>query len=334
MPKVSIIIPVYNVEKYLERCIKSILVQTFKNFELILINDGSQDCSAQICKKYADIDKRIIFINQNNYGVSKARNKGIEISSGEYINFLDADDWLDKDAIEYLYNIVVKYNADISCYKMKNYKNGEIKNYINEKEKISIYTSEDILRKQVEEGLFLHSSCNKLYNKKLIKEYENVFDTDISYAEDALFNYQIMRKCDRLAYSNLRKYNYFINEKSTVKNVSEKRLDILKAQKKMYYLFNEKYSKFYGQNIIKQYVHSSISIVSDIASERSVMEKKYILDKLKKCLKRDREILNDLKKIRIKDRIIFRLINISPTLIGIAYEIRYSIINLKKEITK
>ena len=113
-PKISVIVPVYNVDRYLEICIDSLINQTYDNLEIILINDGSTDDSKLICEKYLKLDKRIKLINQKNKGVSSARNNGIRNSSGEYIVFVDSDDWVDLDYFERLYNAAKKYDSDIA----------------------------------------------------------------------------------------------------------------------------------------------------------------------------------------------------------------------------
>ena len=109
MVKVSVIVPVYNGEEFIESCIKNILNQTLKEIELIVVNDGSKDNTLNICKKYADFDSRIVLINQENQGVSSTRNKGIDISKGDYLCFVDCDDKIDKDYLEKLYNIKKMY---------------------------------------------------------------------------------------------------------------------------------------------------------------------------------------------------------------------------------
>lgn len=114
LPKLSIIVPVYNVEKYLSKCIDSILNQTFKDFELILIDDGSSDGSGKICDKYANKDRRIAVIHQENTGVSAARNAGLDIAKGEYIGFIDSDDFIDKSMYEKLINAIESFNVDMA----------------------------------------------------------------------------------------------------------------------------------------------------------------------------------------------------------------------------
>ena len=112
--KISVIVPVFNAEKYLKMCLNSLVSQTLKNIEIICIDDGSTDNSLAILDKFKSKDDRIKIIKQKNYGVSMARNNGISEAQGEYIGFVDADDWVDKDFFEKLYNATQKYNADIA----------------------------------------------------------------------------------------------------------------------------------------------------------------------------------------------------------------------------
>jgi len=114
MPKISVIVPVYNVEKYLAKCIDSILAQTFTDFECILINDGSPDNSPAICDEYAKKDERMKVIHKENGGVSSARNTGLDIAQGEWITFADSDDWVDENYLELMYSNAIKNNCDLS----------------------------------------------------------------------------------------------------------------------------------------------------------------------------------------------------------------------------
>lgn len=115
VPKISIIVPVYNVEKYLARCIDSILEQTFSDFECLLIDDGSPDCSGALCDEYAHKDNRIHVIHQKNAGVSAARNRGLDAARGEWICFVDSDDWCAKDMLSLLYGAAFENDADVVC---------------------------------------------------------------------------------------------------------------------------------------------------------------------------------------------------------------------------
>ena len=186
---VSIIIPIYNAEEYIEECIKSIITQTYKNIEIILINDGSRDNSINICKEYLKKDKRIIIINQLNKGVSTARNSGITIAKGEYITFIDADDTIEKEHINHLVNTIKKTKTDLSiCGIQRTYK----------KEKnisTNILTETIILdKKNTYKEMLLNQDIsgyvwNKLYKKEILNQMkQNYFNESISIAEDYEFN--------------------------------------------------------------------------------------------------------------------------------------------------
>lgn len=327
LPKISIIVPIYNVEQYLNRCIESIIDQTMKSFELILVNDGSLDKCGEICELYKKKDNRIKVIHKPNGGVSSARNIGINISSGEFICFIDPDDYIDKDALEYLYNLVQKNNADIACYRMKVYKNEILESNIDDSEQIKIFTGEDILKEYINNTTFQHSCWNKIYSRYLFEDEECKFAEDIRYAEDALFTHNILMKSKKLVYSNLQKYNYCINSNGVVSNITEKRLDILKAQKEIYKLLKSNH-KNYLPNIVNQYINSSILIAQDIAIEGTILEKKSTLYKLKNILKNDRDMTKNIKNINYIKRICFRILSINPILISILY--RYKVLILKK----
>lgn len=118
-PQISLIIPVYNVENYIIRCLESTIHQTYINLEIILVDDGSTDNSGKICDEYALSDKRITVIHQTNQGLSMARNNGIDVATGDYISFIDSDDWIEHDMYEFLYHNLIQYKADISMCKFK-----------------------------------------------------------------------------------------------------------------------------------------------------------------------------------------------------------------------
>lgn len=211
---VTVIVPIYNVEEYLEDCIKSIINQTYKNIEIILIDDGSTDESLDICKRYANNDKRIIIIEQENFGVSCARNKGIEIAKGDYITFVDSDDWIEKGFIETLYNEAKEKEADVT---MCGYNRviGQSKEKIYIKGEKQCFDANDysikVLNPQTGFG-FCHM---KLIKRQCIDKVR--FNETLTVGEDALFNMQIAKNIDKAILLEKRLYNYRINEKSVVK---------------------------------------------------------------------------------------------------------------------
>ena len=189
MIKVSVIIPVYNMEKYLEECLDSICHQTLKDIEIICINDGSKDKSEQILKDYTQKDKRIVLIEQKNQGLSIARNNGIKIAKGQYIGFVDSDDKIDPDFYEKLYNAASKNDADIA---ISGYKKITKKNKIKTLFKVQKEKSVSGLTQKMnfsENGFYV---WNKIYKRDLILENklffpENVNFEDISWTLNVLF---------------------------------------------------------------------------------------------------------------------------------------------------
>lgn len=197
---VSIIVPVYNAEKYLDECIESILKQSYVNYEVLLVDDGSTDGSAAICDAYAWKDKRIKVFHQNNAGVSAARNKGIEEACGEYIAFLDSDDSLKAGHMEGLMNCMKKYQCDLAigdvCFLQENrvWDNGWIK----EEQCFGVH---DYLLKVQDDfpNVAIGSTCNKLFSHKTISQEALFFRKDKNYSEDYMFNAQYLKHCHSIA---------------------------------------------------------------------------------------------------------------------------------------
>ncbi|MCL1982890.1 MAG: glycosyltransferase [Clostridiales bacterium] len=168
-PLISIIIPVYKVEQYIRQCVNSAISQTFTNLEIILIDDGSPDCCGTICDEYAEMDCRIKVIHKENGGLSDARNAGVEISRGEYLAFMDGDDWMDIDTIELLYKNLIDHNADISsCSYFIVYTNTIIKKDSNRK--ISKFSPEQAIKNYLLHNIPDSSACCKLYKKHIFSD--------------------------------------------------------------------------------------------------------------------------------------------------------------------
>lgn len=211
MVEISIICPVYNVENYIHKCIDSILLQTFKNWELLLINDGSTDNSGKICDEYSIRDSRIKVYHKKNSGVSSTRQLGIDISSGQYLIHIDPDDWVDERMLEDMYEKILEKQADLLiCDFFVNNSNGE-ERYI--KQDVTSCKPDKVLR-----GLFygIHGSCcNKLVKKNVIINHNVKFPKNINYCEDVLFWIQLLKNNDiKITYFNRAYYHYFMNENS------------------------------------------------------------------------------------------------------------------------
>lgn len=185
-PLISVVIPVYNTAPYLEKCLESVVNQTYQNLQIIIINDGSTDNSAEICQKFSEKDDRIEFINKQNEGVSIARNIGIEKSKGEWIYFLDSDDFIDLNMFEYLIETVFKKECDVIQFGIRSFKNNQLVSErlpSNNKE----YTD---LRKFIEENqLKPISAWLHLIHTSLVKNNSLYFNENLKHGEDMLFMY-------------------------------------------------------------------------------------------------------------------------------------------------
>ena len=212
-PEISIIVPVYNTENYLDKCIESILTQSFKNIELILVDDGSTDSSGDICDKYRLLDDRVVVIHQENQGQGGARNRGIELSRGKYIGFVDSDDFIEKDMYRTMHEVLTTSHADIvACqvYSVDENNNTSKTNYngdINKK----IESGKEALKRYLKQGRW--GPCDKLYNKELLLNAP--FLIKRSCGEDHAVMIPILYNTKRMVTIDNYFYNYRVREGST-----------------------------------------------------------------------------------------------------------------------
>lgn len=223
---ISIIVPVYNAEKWIDRCIKSLIKQTYDDIEIILVNDGSTDTSLSVCKKYADIDKRIVVIDKKNSGVSATRNIGIEIAKGEYIQFVDSDDYIDEKMCEMLVNAIE--NVDMAMCGMRIWRNGVVlrEPHLDN----GIYTLKDNIDIYFKLRKINLGPCNKLYRKELIK---NNFIDNVSLGEDTIFVLDYMRNVEKISNISECLYNVVLDNNSSLnRNKPDGYVDLLIEQRK------------------------------------------------------------------------------------------------------
>lgn len=219
MAKVSIIVPVYNVEKYLRKCLDSLINQTLKDIEIICINDGSTDKSLEILEEYKNRDSRIILLNQENSGQSVARNRGIEIAKGEYLGFVDPDDWIDLDYYEKLYYSANTNDTDIAVGGIIRVTGIKKKKFLNfEKETITDNTNLKFELCDVPEKSYV---WNKIYKTEKLKEIGLEFEKGIFY-EDCIFTPQALFYLGKIVTVPNIYYYYLRRGNSTVKQRSEK----------------------------------------------------------------------------------------------------------------
>lgn len=238
---ISVVVPVYNVEKYLNKCIDSLVSQTYENLEIILIDDGSKDKSAKICDKWKDNDSRIKVIHKENGGLSEARNVGIDYAQGEYIAFIDSDDWVDKNFIKYLHEKLEKYNADIAASTIiKTYKDYNEIQPIN-REKIR-FTSEEALDTLLSGRDFCAVAWNKLYKKNVIG---NIRFPIGKIHEDEFFSYKVIANANTLVLVPEAIYYYRQRSGSIMQKWSTAHLDALEAFKERMDFMCKYYPKLY-----------------------------------------------------------------------------------------
>lgn len=220
-PQISVIVPIYNVEKYLSKCIDSIINQTLTNIEIILVNDGSTDNSGKIIDEYAKKDSRIKVIHKKNGGQGSARNAGLDIAKGEYIGFVDSDDWIDSNMYESLYNAAISNNSDIVVCNRKVFdENGNIKGIVTVEEKIIKNIKNNIADYIVNDLLYKHtvSACNKIYKRQILQD-NNIYFKGVNEvgSEDALFNYQVLFYTDIITSINRTYHNQLARYGSTTR---------------------------------------------------------------------------------------------------------------------
>lgn len=235
---VSIIVPIYNVEKYLDKCVESVVNQTYKSLEIILVDDGSPDNCPKMCDDWAKKDSRIKVIHKNNGGISKARNCGIDKATGEYLMFVDSDDWIDENTVEELYRIAKNENVDIVSYSLiKEYSENTVNN-INDV-KYCIYYKEEFYEKLIDDDNVAGFVWNKFFKRSLIGNQR--FDSDLHCCEDLEFCSRVFMNCCKVAYTTCKFYHYRQRLDSITGNFdyNPKMLSLIKAYQKILPIFNE-----------------------------------------------------------------------------------------------
>lgn len=297
---ISIIIPVYNAEGHIGRCIDSILAQTHKNLEIVLIDDGSSDNSLKICKEYAEKDSRIVVLHKENGGVSSARNLGLESCNGEYIGFIDSDDYIENTMYEELLYAALKNDTVISmcAYNLIKGETKDIKGFCSD--------ADTITNTQLMKDIYTYKNMgvlwNKLFKRTVFFSNDNSpvrFNEELHFCEDVLMLTEITKNSSYIAVCSKALYNYIINEDSLCHGgISERRLTILKALD----LITAKCSENFP-SIIKFAEYFSISnkigTLLKLMDTNSIPDKKLRLNALKKDLKKHAKSIDAKMKLKI-----------------------------------
>lgn len=295
---ISIVIPVYNTEKYLKKCVNSILNQTYCNLDIILVDDGSTDNSGKICDELTKADKRIRVFHKENSGVSASRNLGIMEAKGKYIGFVDSDDFIEADMYKILYENMIKYNLDISicnCYTVTNkekfYDDHKIK------DKILLINNNKYFYKLLHQDYFKYALWNKLYKTEKIKKY--MINNEVHMGEDLLLLAQVAKDCNMFGLDDRPLYNYVIRKGSiTNSKFNEKNLSVMYAydnvveiinkyasEERFWYILSEYYAlndilikgKFHKYSNKKVYKEKNKNLYKEIMASNKLTINKRIL---------------------------------------------------------
>lgn len=260
--KITVIVPIYNVEEYLPRCIESIVNQTYANLEIILIDDGSTDTSLEIAKKYESKDKRIKVIAKENGGASSCRNLGIELANGDYITFVDSDDSIDVNAYCELMQLKQNKETDIILFGMRILTENNVNENIKDVAKEESFEGEEVLNRFfcIDGKKMSTSSCNKLYKKELLKDIRFVENYT---GEDIYFNYQAFKKAKVIIETSAVYYNYYVRKGSvSYGKIKKNSFDCLIMWEKV---SQENSNKLFEKQIIKQKVYNNFSLLLRMA---------------------------------------------------------------------
>ncbi|WP_430786418.1 glycosyltransferase family 2 protein [Virgibacillus flavescens] len=304
--KVSVVVPIYKVEKYICRCINSIINQTYANLEIILVNDGSPDNSGRIADSYQENNpKRIKVIHKENGGLSDARNIGMELATGEYIMFVDSDDWLDTTMIETMMNIILEFDADVVqsafyyAYQEKLLMDNRKRNtsfYLN------LYDNKSLMHELVLNEKVKNFAWGKLYKTEMVRHVP--FEKGVLF-EDVFWAHQVMYKVKRFVSLNKPMYYYFQRDDSIVANYSTKNLDMIKGLKKRHRFIAEFYPDLINESfkmILKSsLIHYNLLLLNRIQDPSGIHRKEiqqYIQNhyqSLIEAAREDKQLRNQLK---------------------------------------
>lgn len=312
MKEISVIVPVYNVENYLDQCIQSILNQSFPKFELILINDGSTDRSGEICERYAKKDDRITLIHQENKGLSMARNKGLKVATGEYITFVDSDDSIHSALLNTLYSNLMEHQADISIVNYQSVVKNAVPENIRVKNNVKVLDNITAVNKVVgknETNMII--AMGKLYKSNL---FDGIQYPQGKYHEDEFVTYRLLYQAKKVVISGAKLY-YYIQRKDSItgNSYSLKRLEKLEGLNEAIDFFEEKNEK---ELKIKAKIRYLLNIqIAYYRVKYELVDEIQILKTLKKEYDFQYQTLkNTGERLSLFQTVIFKFFNITPNL--------------------
>ena len=302
-PLISVVLPIYNIEKYLDKCMESLLQQTYSNLEILMVDDGSTDSCVGKCDAYAAEHSNIKTFHKKNGGLSDARNYGIERASGEYITFIDPDDYVDKDYVAYLYGLVEKYHTKmVLCQHAVHFDNGNIKDYGAPGDEV--LDTKTCLKRMLYHDVIDTSAWAKLYSMEL---FETVRYPKGKIFEDIGTTYKLMLQCDKIGCGYESKYHYIFHANSIVNGKFKKsKLDMLEMTDQMAKDVTAKYPEL-EQPVLRRRVYARLSTLNQMLDEKEYQaEKKEIISFI---MKNSSAVLNDSDAPK-RDKIALRLLKL------------------------
>ncbi len=293
---VSIVIPVYKVEKVLGRCMQSVFEQSYKNLQIILVDDGSPDNCPKICDEYAEKDSRIEVIHKENGGLSSARNEGMKICKGEYIVFLDSDDYLSKTAIEKMLNLCLKNDCEISILKTQFISFDFNEEVADEEEVVQIFDSEKAIEHSLYQILYSCTAWNKMYRKDIL---DGIWFPLRKISEDLAVSHLMMDKAKKIAYSNIIGYYYRQNPSSIMHNFNIGRMDALSFAVDIEEYCKENYPKIVNASKVRIF-NVAVHMLLDLPDTGEIRD--LCLNKIWKELKKTRWSVIFNKKARFREK--------------------------------
>lgn len=297
-PLISVIVPVYKVEEYLKKCIDSIINQTYKKLEIILVDDGSPDSCPQICDQYAKLDDRIKVIHKTNGGLSDARNAGMAVASGKYISFIDSDDYIDSNMLNILLDVAIKNNCQVvQCGTVKfNY--GEDVNANKNNLAVKVYSTTDALFELINDRSLVQTVWNKLYSADVAL---TEFFPKGKLNEDEFWTYKIFAKSTKIAEINADMYFYLQRNSSIMgEQYSIKRLDALQAKTERQDFIQNNFPEIAdaaNKNLFFSCVYSCQRVLRDMDKKDRKQANKIILNIVKKYPVRSISYFNSKEKL-------------------------------------
>ena len=312
-PLISVIVPVYNAEKYLHRCVDSILNQTYKNLEIILIDDGSKDSSGTICDAYAAKDSRIKVIHQKNFGVSAARNAGLDAAFGDYITFVDSDDSIKADMLEKLVSKLQRENADlVICGSLID--NGIRLTKHPKKCKEKIYSTEELMKDYVCADWIFTGPCNKLYKYEL---FNDIRFPEFRAHEDAFIMHHILGQCKKAVFIEKYLYIQYLRQNSTERSkFSQDKLTLLDCADDLLLYYQKNFPMLY-KYVAYRKVNEIAVILADILKSGMYQSQRLLYHRLYQKMQEEyksarnngvpNELLNTYAKRALGNPILFRM---------------------------